>query len=717
MDDMASFLASVRTMCARLKDTFHITATRYVPHSPVSHAPDVPSPLYPDRPIRPLPKRRLRSLLSPEVADAILYSPAPEPTSLFYYPYSYPGAERGSGIDGAVRDPATSCPEQHHACICRSQHEHAPPPETDLESDDEPIGARGRHMFLPHQHQQQHQQDHHEMNGLHAAQTRFAQHPQAVDLPPLQPKPPNSTSSSVDGYDSFENTKNKKKRKIPTPGSTGIYQNHLSAELANLDISSRHGPDLASPDDVSAPMGQQYSSPAYSALSGSGIGSGISGSGSGRLARNQWRTGAIRSPLGVSSDGLNAWGSGRAARTRAREWSGGIHVKGGTSPADARLAAGDRDGGTDAAGSARTTSGIIGAAIANAVQDTFNTAAAKDQENVSLLRLEASRKPNASNAQFTFTASSNVTWPGREAAAPSGHPAGLRPPGTSLGTKTFGASSQLGRDSATHGTQTNSGFAGNRRPLQAPPVPQYAPGLGRPVPQQQQQQQQQQHHPAPVPPPPQPPLQTQQQQPTASTAQPTLQTGKKTRPKRGGSQYLIAARERRVQQRYKNIHHPPSGDEIWICEFCEYESIFGTPPEALVRQYEINDLKERRRLEEKRRLLEKAKTKGRKGKKGGGKVAAKNPAANQPHAQSTAAGNDLADAQALGAQSDGYGRDEYYDGEDLSGLNSPTPPLPPPPPPPTSTSAKAGYAKGLAGGAAGNTGKLRSGGGEAIRAN
>ena len=714
---MTSFLESVKTMCARLKDSLHITATRYVPRSPVSHAPDIPSPLYPDRPIRPLPTRRLRSLLSPEVADAILYSPAPEPTSLFYYPYSFPGPERGSGNESGVRDPATTCSEQHHVCICGSQDEHAPPPEADLESDDEPIGSRGRHMFVPQQQQQQ-QHNYHEMNGLHAAQSRFPQHSQAVDLPPLQPKPPNSTSSSVDGYDSFENTKNKKKRKIPTPGSTGIYQNHLSAELANLDISSRHGSDLAAPDDVSAPMGQQYSSPAYPALSGPGIGSGISGSGSGRLARNQWRNGAIRSPLGISSDGSNAWGSGRAARTRAREWSGGIHVKGGASPTDARLATGDRDGGASTAGAVRATSGIIGTAIANAVQDTFNTAAAKDQENVSLLRLEASRKPNASNAQFTFTASSNVTWPGREtAAAPNGHPAGSRPPGTSLGTRTFGASSQLGRDPVTHGTQTNSGFTGNRRPLQAPPVPQYAPGPGRPVPQQQQ------YHPAPVPPPPQPPLHTQQQQQqqqqqsSASTAQPTLQPGKKTRPKRGGSQYLMAARERRVQQRYKNIHHPPSGDEIWICEFCEYESIFGTPPEALVRQYEINDLKERRRLEEKRRLLEKAKTKGRKGKKGGGKVAAKNPAANQQQAQSTAAGNDLADAQALGAQSDGYGRDEYYDGEDLSGLNSPTPPLPPPPPPPTSTPAKTAYAKGLAGGAAGNSSKLRSGGGEAIRAN
>ena len=40
------------------------------------------------------------------------------------------------------------------------------------------------------------------------------------------------------------------------------------------------------------------------------------------------------------------------------------------------------------------------------------------------------------------------------------------------------------------------------------------------------------------------------------------------------------------------------------------------PPVALIRQYEIKDRAERKRVAEKRRLLEKAKAKGRKGKKG-----------------------------------------------------------------------------------------------------
>lgn len=82
-----------------------------------------------------------------------------------------------------------------------------------------------------------------------------------------------------------------------------------------------------------------------------------------------------------------------------------------------------------------------------------------------------------------------------------------------------------------------------------------------------------------------------------------------------GSIYAMAARQRKIQQQYTNIHQPSSLEDIWICEFCEYESIFGRPPQALIRQYEIKDRRERKRLAEKKRLLEKAKMKGRKSKK------------------------------------------------------------------------------------------------------
>ncbi|OQU97366.1 hypothetical protein CLAIMM_03304 [Cladophialophora immunda] len=102
--------------------------------------------------------------------------------------------------------------------------------------------------------------------------------------------------------------------------------------------------------------------------------------------------------------------------------------------------------------------------------------------------------------------------------------------------------------------------------------------------------------------------------PAAPAAANTNAQGKKPR-RRRGDVYALAARQRRLQQEYNNLQHPPAPEDIWICEFCEYESIFGQPPHALIRQYEIKDRKERRRLAEKRRLLEKAKLKGRKGKK------------------------------------------------------------------------------------------------------
>jgi hypothetical protein len=79
--------------------------------------------------------------------------------------------------------------------------------------------------------------------------------------------------------------------------------------------------------------------------------------------------------------------------------------------------------------------------------------------------------------------------------------------------------------------------------------------------------------------------------------------GKKTR-RRAGKEYLIAARQRREQQEYQNYHHPPAPEDEWICEFCEYERIFGTPPEALIRQYEIKDRRVRKQEAERRRLLE-----------------------------------------------------------------------------------------------------------------
>jgi hypothetical protein len=70
-----------------------------------------------------------------------------------------------------------------------------------------------------------------------------------------------------------------------------------------------------------------------------------------------------------------------------------------------------------------------------------------------------------------------------------------------------------------------------------------------------------------------------------------------------------------MQQEYANHLHPPRREDMWICEFCDYETIYGQPPRALIHMYEVKDRKEQQRQAERRRLLEKAKIKGRKGKK------------------------------------------------------------------------------------------------------
>lgn len=93
-----------------------------------------------------------------------------------------------------------------------------------------------------------------------------------------------------------------------------------------------------------------------------------------------------------------------------------------------------------------------------------------------------------------------------------------------------------------------------------------------------------------------------------------------------------AARNRRRSATEHNHNNPPKLEDIWICEFCEYEAIFGEPPRALIRAYELQDRRVRQEEADRRRLLERAKAKARKGKKAG-KAAAKGSVATQPHAE------------------------------------------------------------------------------------
>jgi hypothetical protein len=234
--------------------------------------------------------------------------------------------------------------------------------------------------------------------------------------------------------------------------------------------------------------------------------------------------------------------------------------------------------------------GIISRSIANAHADKTSITPARGQENNSLLHQQASRKPSSTSTQFTFTCDSQVpSYPGPAPSIVNSH-----------------NSPSNHAKVSSQSTQT-SNMAGKLTTPQA--IAQAKQGLAASQAQKDALTQ---------PPPP----------------------VKKNRRRRTGKEYFIAARERRKDQEYKNYHHSPAAEDVWICEFCEYERIFGTPPEALIRQYEIKDRRLRKQEAERRRLLEKAKMKGRKGKKGN-KGAVKTtapPQDRQPsHAQTPAA--------------------------------------------------------------------------------
>ncbi|CZR63827.1 uncharacterized protein PAC_13724 [Phialocephala subalpina] len=276
--------------------------------------------------------------------------------------------------------------------------------------------------------------------------------------------------------------------------------------------------------------------------------------------------------------------------------------------------------------------GIISRSIANANAEKSPITPAKGQENVSLLQ-QAAKKSSPASTQFTFTCDSQVPgtvpWPGSSTTAMHQSPAARM---------------------STHATQTSPSIPSSGVPNNVAHAKQ---GL---VSSQHPQNPHKQ-------PPPQPAPQ------------------KKTRRRNLGKEYLIAARERRRQQEYLRAHHPPSPDDIWICEFCEYERIFGTPPEALIRQYEIKDRRVRKQEADRRRLLEKAKMKGRKGKKGN-KTAPKNVPTTQDrqaqHHQAPPASMHPSQSQSQGTQSEDFYEDEYDD--EYAQDDPPPPPSPVGPP-------------------------------------
>ncbi|KAL3468616.1 hypothetical protein BJX64DRAFT_246397 [Aspergillus heterothallicus] len=465
-------------------------------------APDTPSPVYPDRLIRPLPKRPLRSRLSSDTADSILYPPAPPATQLFYGALSNGDVVNESEVYVQQGDGRDQSPDRDN---------HIPYDNgVDLDSGDEdgPVVVRRSAGF----------------RGSSLSPTPSGVQHQTL---PINGKgqPTKSSPTAPDGYDAFENTNNKKKRKIPTPGNLGSYHSSLSPEFSTMGLTnSAQNPPAPSGDGGHVSTFYGTGSPA------SPVGNGISGSGRGRLGRQGRRS------------SIHGHGSWPQVRTSVR-----------------------RDGPLSSPGSngesATRNHGIISAAIASAAASAFSSSPYRTSAQSSMLE----QQTTPTRTQFTFTCESDSSK-GMAMHAQTSYPQ-HRPPVTQPQT---GQGSRV----STQGTQTS-------------PV---APSQMNTTPQQHQ------IHPS-----------------SAGSVEPANAERRKKRSP--GSIYALAARQRKIQQQYTNLHHPPGLEDIWICEFCEYESIFGRPPEALIRQYEIKDRKERKRLAEKKRLLEKAKMKGRKHKK------------------------------------------------------------------------------------------------------
>lgn len=280
----------------------------YSPPSPLElHYSDTTSSIYPDRPIRPLPKRRLRSRLSSEVAESILYPPATTLSKpLFQFPYNGPTHQRN-------KSPAGMHPSDIEASLVREQRN------GDAETDSYQFrGAENGSededgLGMARRYQEQRQRpgcvNYLSRNGYTPSKSDTAKY--------IKPPIPQSTASSgdsIDGYDSFENTNNKKKRKIPTSGSLGSHQSSLSTDMAQMGISSARDLDVGQSESDSG-VGHYYGT-GNSAVPAASAGTGISGAGRGRYGRAGTRYHNGRSPLGVSVNGSNTLQTGRSFHHR-----------------------------------------------------------------------------------------------------------------------------------------------------------------------------------------------------------------------------------------------------------------------------------------------------------------------------------------------------------------------------------------------------------------
>ena len=227
-------------------------------------SPDTASTIFPDRLIRPLPRRTLKSRLSQEAAETIEYPPSLPSTNLPSYTHYGENGEILNESKVMVRNGDLYDEHDHYH---DHDHDHCPhhchhdDEEDELDSADDDIPVALRHTSYRSS----------------PRSPRSARHARYGS----QNK---GSVSGPDGYEAFENTNNKKKRKIPTSGSLSLHHSSLTSDLAHLGLGGNH--DGA---------GDEYSGQ----ISPSGLG--VQGAGRGHYARR----GSGRRPLGVSMNGSN----------------------------------------------------------------------------------------------------------------------------------------------------------------------------------------------------------------------------------------------------------------------------------------------------------------------------------------------------------------------------------------------------------------------------
>ena len=274
------------------------------------------SPSYPERAIRPLPRSRLKSKLSPTQASSIIYPPDPAPVS----PTLSFGGRDGGGIE--YRDTFVNGDVAHGQYLHHRPHYHQHRDEvavhhTHCTCGEELDSGEDEVEFDHPDYRYSTPSASGAVNGvaspaaaggvggndavLDSVQRRLQ------DAARLSTKPlpqPTSATSSADGYESFENTSNKKKRKIPLSAASSMHQSQLSAEMASMGLNGSvdgamddvHG----GRDGVVTVKGEYLPTPPASAVPSAGTG--ISGAGRGRYGRQNGRVEqSLRRPLGSSS--------------------------------------------------------------------------------------------------------------------------------------------------------------------------------------------------------------------------------------------------------------------------------------------------------------------------------------------------------------------------------------------------------------------------------